>query len=206
MSIRTLLQASIIATVVGLAALAQASKEWQCEPTTNETCTCNVLPGCNPQDGACDCDPQCTDSPGACNWQLVEVATMPVPVYQTVNVFTGAHQYRTDMMGGLPFWPPNPSTPVFYLANDNYAGAVSCPLLSSGLGYYFTRAPTVPIPNTTQLYMFWNPYRGDRVYSVDWNAGSKLPCNMSVGSAGKWDCYFSTGPQGPEGWGLVGRP
>jgi hypothetical protein len=195
MKIRTVLQSSIVVAVIGSAALAQASLVWQCDPTTIVNCTCNPDP-CQPNDpnspySPCTCsDPQCTSSPGVpyCHW--VEQPTTPVRVYQEVNVLNYHHQYRTDMLGGLPFWTPQGSG--FSLANDSAYGAVSFGL-TSGSGYCF-RSQTA-IPNLVPLYYYTNRATGDYVYTVDWNYGHSLPCPSPLTG----NCYTPAGFCGTYG-------
>ena len=203
MRIRTILQASIIIAVIASATLAQASQVWVCTGPSGPNCytvcypnSCSWEPGqsCEPPSCELDCDP--VSGSIDCKW--VEQPTTPVKVYQEVNVLNAHHQYRTDMLGGLPFWTPQGSG--FSLANDSAYGGIPFGL-TSGSGYYFRNANAVP--NLVPLYYYTNPATGDYVFTVDWNYGHSLPCP----SPQTGNCYFPAGFCDSYGvFGYVGRP
>jgi len=146
--------------------------------------------------GGQDGDVVCNDDMGWIPYCYnVEEATTPVPLYRSINSSNNTHQYRTDP--GLASGYVSQGI-VFWLANDNYAGAVPWtinPPLSSGSGYYFPNNAPTAIPNLVPLYSFWNPQRGDALLTLDPNGGKTLPCNIVGHPSGPptVDCWLGGG-------------
>jgi len=143
--------------------------------------------------GGQDGDVVCNDDYGWIPYcYTVEEATTPVPVYRSINTANNTHQYRTDP--GLASGYTSEGI-VFWLANDNYAGAVPFTSLTSGSGYDFPNTAPNAIPNLVPLYSFYNQARGDNLYTLEPNGGKTLPCNIVGHPSGPptMDCWLGGG-------------
>jgi len=144
-----------------------------------------------------ECNPTYGDVQGCGN---VEEPTTPLAVYRSYNSATGTHEYRTDSSLSAGY---SSEGLVFMLANDGYAGAVLFSPLAGMTGFYVPASEPQALPYLVPLYSFWNPYRGDPLYTLDPHGGSKLPCTITGHPSGPptVDCW-----QGGGVMGYVGLP
>jgi hypothetical protein len=199
---RRLLQAVVIVVGIGAAAAAGASVVQQCvtiDTQMGQDCFTAGI-SCTPT-GDCDVNIQCNPDYGsvaACG--SVEEATTPLPIYGSFNPTTLRHEYKTSNSLDAGF---ESEGVLFQLANDNYNGAIELFAVSGAAAFYVR--PNIPtaLPYLVPFYEWYNPQRGDTLYSLRSDAAAGLPCNITGHPSGPptVDCW-----QGGGVWGYVGLP